>query len=145
MKHERYVLTAIQHNGSYEFFSEGPKGIIKKVIEYEEISPGIFNLAFGDWDEVNQQINDKSRTNNADRDKVLATVAASVKLFMDSHPGAIIAAKGETAAKTRLYQMGLNQNWLVIKNLYQVNGFREERWEPFIPGRNYDAFTLQMK
>jgi hypothetical protein len=145
MKLDRYELTVVRHHGFYEFFSEGPKGIIKKVIQYQVISPGIFNLAFGDWDEENQRINDKSRTNNADRDKVLATVAASVELFMNSHPFAIIAAKGETAAKTRLYQMGLNQNWLVIKNLYQISGFREGRWEQFIPGRNYDAFTLQMK
>jgi len=145
MKLERYSLTADLLHESYEFLSEGPKGTIRKVIQYEEVNPGVYNLAFGDWDEKKQRINDKSRTNNEDRDKVLATVAGSVVLFMEEHPDATVIAMGETPAKTRLYQMGLNQNRTEINALYNIVGFRSGAWEPFRDDRNYEAFSLQKK
>ncbi len=130
---------------SYEFLSEGPRGTIKKVIRYQEVGPGLFNLAFGDWDEENQRINYNIRSNNADRDKILATITGSVDLFMKEHPEVTLVAMGETHAKTRLYQMGLSQHWKEIKSLYHVTGFRANEWETFTPGRNYDAFSIKAK
>ncbi len=62
----------------YEFFSEGPKGKIKKVIRYTKIGDAVFNLAFGDLDEATGEISDTVVTNNNDSRKVLATVAATV-------------------------------------------------------------------
>jgi hypothetical protein len=142
---ERYALTAVESRESYEFLSEGPRGTIKKVIQYQEVEPGFYNLAFGDWDEENKQINDVIRSNNADRDKILATVAGSVALFMREHPDVILVAIGQTPAKTRLYQMGLNQHWEEAKELFDISGYRADGWESFVPGQNYDAFSLKMK
>jgi hypothetical protein len=35
----------------YEFVSEGPKGSIKKIVEYTETSTeNVYNLGFGDYD-----------------------------------------------------------------------------------------------
>jgi hypothetical protein len=34
-----------------------------------------FNLSFGDWNEELQKLDDSTRSNNGDRDKVLTTVA----------------------------------------------------------------------
>jgi len=145
MNLERYALTAIESRESYEFLSEGPRGTIKKVIWYQEVEPGFYNLAFGDWDEENKQINDVIRSNNADRDKILATVAGSVVLFMREHPDAILVAMGQTPAKTRLYQMGLSQHWEEVSDLFDISGYRTNGWESFNPGQNYEAFSLQMK
>jgi hypothetical protein len=100
---------------SYEFLSEGPKGTIKKVIRYQEVEPGLYNLAFGDWDKENQ------------------------------HPDVTLVAMGQTPAKTRLYQMGLSQHWKEVKGLYDVTGYRTNGWEAFTPGRNYDAFGIKTK
>ena len=65
---------------------------------------------------------DNTRSNNGDRDKILATVARTLLIFMECHPKAIIFAKGQTPAKTRLYQMGINQNWKEIGRLFFVAG-----------------------
>jgi hypothetical protein len=59
----------------YHFYSEGPQGRIKRAFIYAQIEDNLFNLAFGDWDEDLRRIHDSTRSNNQDRDKVLATMA----------------------------------------------------------------------
>ena len=74
----------------FQFESLGPNGKILKVVHFSpHNSNGItyFNLGFGDWNEEKQKINDLSVTNNNDRDKVLATVAAQVIEFFRSFSG----------------------------------------------------------
>lgn len=100
------------------FLSEGPRGIIKKVVAYQKIRDNIYNLAFGDWDEKAQKPNDKARSNNGDRNKVLATVASTVISFIQYYPSAIVFAEGSTPAKTRLYQIGINHHWLEINQVF---------------------------
>lgn len=141
----KYPVLANGTHETYEFLSSGPKGTIKKVVNYQEISPGVFNLAFGDWDEIEQRIKDNTRSNNSDRDLILATVASTVIDFMKFHPGCILFAQGETPAKTRLYQMGINANWQEINSLFRISGFTEGTWESFMPGKNYEAFALKAK
>jgi hypothetical protein len=140
-----YAAVANASHNTYEFLSSGPKGTIKKVVLYMEVEPGIFNLGFGDWDEIEQAVKDDTRTNNADRDKVLATVASTVVDFMHYHPDAILFAEGETPAKTRLYQMGINTEWQEISRLFEVQGLGSEGWEPFQKEKNYKALTLRAK
>lgn len=53
------------------------------MVEYTETATeGVFNLAFGDYDENTKSINDLSVTNNGDSLKVLATVASTVYAFL---------------------------------------------------------------
>ena len=72
---------------AYEFLSQGLKGTVKKVVLFQRLSPGVYNLAYGDWDEEAQEISDEIRTNNADREKVQATIAVTVLDFMAYHQG----------------------------------------------------------
>lgn len=145
MNIDKYPVFSGKDHVTYEFLSEGPNGTIKKVVIYQEIETGIFNLAFGDWDEAKQKIDDKTRSNNNDKDKVLATVASTVIDFIKHYPDAVIVAEGITSAKTRLYQMGINQNWHEVHKLFDIEGFSKDGWEPFKPGRNYEAFTVKAR
>lgn len=84
MKKEKYHYKT---EGSFEFYSEGPKGIIKKVVEFQPtMQDGVYNLAFGDYNEEAKAINDKVVTNNGDSIKVLTTVASTVYAFIESIP-----------------------------------------------------------
>jgi hypothetical protein len=141
----RYSAITDHRHETYEFLSEGPKGTVKKVVQYLEVGPNVYNLAFGDWHEEAQEIRDDTRTNNADRDKVLATVAATAIDFMAHHPGAVLYAEGSTPARTRLYQMGILANAPQIDRLFQVLGLAEEGWEDLVRGKNYEAFALKGK
>lgn len=129
----------------YEFYSEGPRGRIKKVVLYTEIGKNLFNLGFGDWNEERQELDDSSRSNNNDRDKVLATVAFTTLDFIGKHPNANIFVEGSTSARTRLYQMGISYNFLEINDTFEIKGFVKEDWEVFQNGRNYEAFLIIKK
>ena len=129
----------------YEFYSEGSRGRIKKVILYERIGKNLFNLGFGDWNEELQRLDDSSRSNNGDRGKVLATVAYTALEFTSKFPYALIFAEGSTSARTRLYQIGIAGNLLEINEIFEVKGFLDELWEPFQRGRNYEAFLIKRK
>jgi hypothetical protein len=145
MKSDKYNYVTDPNHETYEFLSSGPKGTIKKVVLFQEFDnyPGVFNLAFGDWDDSLQKIKDDVRSNNSDRDKVLATVASTVIDFFEKHPEAILLAQGATPSKTRLYQMGINANWDEITQMFIVEGRIKNNWEPFPPGKNYEAFALK--
>lgn len=146
MNLERYPVKADDDFKQFEFFSEGPKGRIKKVIKFQEVgNSGLFNLAFGDLDENSDNLISRSRTNNGDRDKVLATVASAVFEFMLVYSGAVISAKGETKAKTRLYQMGISKHLSELTLRYIIYGKLANRWEMFQKGKNYEAFALEKK
>lgn len=142
---EKYSVVSDNDHMVYEFLSEGPKGTIKKVVFYQEIGKNIFNLAFGDWDEGSQKINDKIRSNNSDLEKVLATVASTVIDFMKYHPNAMVLAQGSTPARTRFYQMGILANWDEISQSFHLEGFFEGELESFDEGQNYEAFALKAK
>lgn len=141
----KYPVISTNEHRTYEFLSEGPKGAIKKVINFEEVGHNFFNLSFGDWTEASMELDDKVRSNNHDRDKVLATVAGAVMSFIKYYPNAIVFAKGSTPARTRLYQMGIFANWQEISILLTVKGYIDGDWQPVEKCRNYDAFMVTIK
>lgn len=147
MKEDGYSFPKSPETHHYEFFSEGPNGRIRKVVQYQLIDEinNVFNLAFGDWDEERNMIDDLSKSNNNDRQKVLITVAQTIIHFLNIHPYAIIIAIGSTKSRTRLYQMGISLFWEEIKSNFYIDGYINERWEGFERKRNYEAFSLKRK
>ncbi|SEL97930.1 DUF6934 family protein [Parapedobacter koreensis] len=149
MADDRYTYLKVPEEHYYEFYSEGPKGVIKKIIRYsliEERPYKIYNLGFGDWDEKHQDVDDLVNSNNDDRQKVLGTVADTVIDFLNNHPHAAVFAKGSTAARTRLYQMNILAYWEEITEaFYLVQGYLNEDWQPFEKGINFEAFIIRKK
>lgn len=129
----------------YEFISKGPRGNILKAVIYGQIEEDLFNLAFGDWDDVHKKIDDISRSDNGDRDKILATVAATAISFTNNFPTAVIYTEGSTPARTRLYQMGIAKNLEEITENFEIEGYANGAWEPFQKGHNYEAFLVRRK
>jgi hypothetical protein len=67
MNLERYAAESDSEHEAYEFWSNGPKGNIKKIVVYEPLAPDLYNLSFGDWYDADQVIHDDTRTGNGDR------------------------------------------------------------------------------
>lgn len=148
MNREKYEVVANSDQRSYEFYSKGPRGSIRKIILYKRLTEwneNIFNLGFGDWDEMTQSLNDKAMSNNNDRDKILATVASTVIDFTKRNPGAIIYAEGATPSRSRLYQMAIKAHLNEISKKLDVYGFRQGNWEAFQRSCNYEAFAVAVK
>jgi hypothetical protein len=145
MKYERYRVAEGDSPYVYIFFSEGPQGIIPKGVSYTPIGKGFFNLGFGDLHEDLMDLDDASRSNNGDRDKVLATVAFTVVSFTEKFPDARIFIEGSTTARTRLYQMGISANLREIMKDFEIKGFTNGDWEAFRRNKNYEAFLVSRK
>ena len=132
----------------YEFVSEGPKGKIRKAVRFTKVregSPAFYNLGFGDIIERSDTIDDETRTNNGDRDKVLATVALTVLDFTNIHGNHYIFAEGSSPSRTRLYQIGISRLWNEINDDFDVFGFADNRWQAFQHNVNYEAFMIKRK
>ena len=116
----------------YEFYSEGPKGIVAKLVIYRETYlRNFYNLGFGDKDGETGAIDDSVITNNGDSQKVLATVASTLLHFTDKSPPSTVIAVGRTKSRTRLYRMGIYNNLEMIQEHFEVFGRKDNRWQPF--------------
>lgn len=121
---DEYILRFDDDYKKFVFISEGPKGSIVKGIQYSETAiTGIYNLGFGDINELNE-IDDLVVTNNGDSQKVLATVARTLFYFTDHYSDVIIYATGSTLARTRLYRIGITNNLMLIEKDFHVLGLK---------------------
>jgi hypothetical protein len=131
---------------TFEFVSEGQNGSIVKVVRFTEINlKNFFNLGFGDKDPSNGFVSDLSVTNNGDSQKVLATVVATLYVFFEMNPEATVIATGSTAARNRLYRMGIANNLAEAEKDFILFGLTNSKWEPFQRGKNYKAFLVRRK
>ena len=149
MNLEHYLIEAASDFLEYQFYSEGPNGIIKKVVRFTKINIGDFtyyNLGFGAWNEITNTIDDFIISNNQDAEQVLATVATTVLLFTKRYPDSFVYAEGSTHARTRRYQMGINKYYNDIKDLFEIFGLIDDiGFVPFKQGINFLAFLVRRK
>lgn len=149
MNVEQYDCYASVDFLEYEFYSRGPKGVIKKLVIYTPFISSntlYFNLGFGDWNSYERKIDDFIHTNNGDTEKVLATVAFTVVQFFKHYPQAFIYVEGSTLSRTRLYQMKINKVWKEIEIWFNLYGLVEgEGFSPYERNTNYLAFLISKK
>lgn len=127
----------------FSFVSEGPKGRIVKIVKYQEILPGIFNLAFGDQIPASNDLDDTVNSNNEDLPKIIATVMATVEIFFDRLPDKIIYFEGSTGHRTNLYHRVIkNYRHLFEENMYFYGGKTGQPIEPFSAEKTYNFFTI---
>ncbi|MBS1522052.1 MAG: hypothetical protein JST50_13705 [Bacteroidetes bacterium] len=146
MQLDRYQLKAEESLTVFEFTSNGPKGQIPKLIKFSETNlKDLYNLAFGDKDLTSGDLNDLAISNNGDSQKVLATVVSTVYAFSDKYPNSFIYATGSTKARTRLYRMGITKYLSEITKDFDLYGLRNDEWEVFEKGIEYEAFLAKRK
>ena len=132
----------------YRFCSDGPRGKIAKVIRFQEfrsLGRNVFNLAFGDLDEVTNKMDDAAISNNGDQLKILHTVAQAIIDFFRSRPNAFILIKGSSSSRTRLYQMKIAGFWAEVNEQFEILGEFENEWLPFQKGVNFKRFLVYKK
>ncbi len=146
MKLPRYDYSTERKAELFKFISEGPNGNIKKLVVYTQmLEKDIYNLAFGDYNEETETVDDKVITNNNDSQKVLATVASTLYVFTEKHPNVWIYAMGSNVIRTRLYRMGITNNLADILADFEVYGLEKDIWYTFKKGQEYDAFLVRRK
>jgi hypothetical protein len=146
MNTQKYTLKAEANFIRFEFVSEGFKGFIKKLIEFQETNnPQVFNLAFGDKNNLNDAIDDLIVSDNGDAEKVLATVVAAIYVFFDYHPDVFVYITGSTDVRTRLYRIGISKYYNELINDFHIYGLINNEFKNFNFGVKYEGFLAQKK
>jgi hypothetical protein len=146
MKLPKYPLASSDSLMTFEFVSEGQKGLIHKLVRYQPTNlRDIYNLAFGDKDHTTGNIDDTVISNNGDSEKVLATVVATVYAFTDKYPNVWIYATGSTKSRTRLYRMGITKFLSEVDEDFEVLGELNDEWETFKKDVEYEGFLVRRK
>lgn len=149
MNLERYQYFESNNYHDFEFYSEGPKGRIRKLVTFTKVADtnnSLYNLAFGDPDPITGELDDTAISNNQDRDIVLATVANTIATFCDHYGNPYVYAEGSTPSRTRLYQISIAKLWKEISIDFEVYGLKNNKWLRFEPNNiNYDAFLVKRK
>ena len=142
----QYEVTSDDKLYKFTFISEGKNGTVEKMVLYEEINDGVFNLAFGDKIEETGTLDDKNVSDNGDTEKVLATVVLTIFMFTDKYPDAYIFATGSTPARTRLYRRSIFKFLEEAKENFNLYGVLDnQQTEVFIPNKDYKGFVIQRK
>jgi hypothetical protein len=159
MDNKKYEVERLNSH-IYQFYSNGVRGSFEMIIIYSPQGNNIYNLGFGVWNESLKEVDDFVEIRNGDTEKILATVAQTTLDFLFENPTISIYASGSSAARTRKYQMGINNFLSYLNTNYNVQGFLPNRgedealsgfpyrhgaWQTFRPGVNYDAFLLSLK
>lgn len=146
MKHERYKYSAENELMYFEFISTGPKGQVKKIIEFSETNvKDVYNLAFGDFDEQTQRISDRVVTNNGDSLKYLLQ---SLPRCMRSLPSGLrhgFLQREVPRCGQDCIEWGLTNNLSEISKDFHLYGLQEDQWVDFLLGEDYKAFLVKRK
>ena len=158
MEYPKYKIEVSKPSEIYEFVSVGIKGEIYKVVKFLPTdNPLLFNLALGDKTEVrildNGEIDvlmdDTVKSENGERDMVLATVASIVDSYTAAYPEKWILFAGNTEIKTRLYRMAITKNYIELNKDFHIFGLIcvNENFirVPFDSKTNFLAFIIKRK
>ncbi len=143
---DRYEIKAGSNLTTFEFLSEGRKGEIMKIIQFQQMNlDNLYNLAFGDKNLDTGTLDDKVVTDNGDSEKVLATVVSAIYAFADRYPDSWIYATGSTESRTRLHRMGINKYYEIVVLDFEIMGEYRNEWEGYEFGKDYQAFAVHRK
>jgi hypothetical protein len=150
MNEERYHK--LRYNADYTIFifaSTGRHGDLLKIVSFDEIDDfsNTYNLALGTL-LPGGDVDYNSITNNGDRNKVLATVAQIINIFMEQHPGRTVYIKGSDQRRTILYQRAINYGYDELIKLFNIYGeisTENEEYELFEKSKRYSGFLIEKK
>ena len=146
MKSDYYDTLGSTDRLEFRFDSVSATKTVKKIITFTCISDHLvfYNLAFGDLKEYDR-MDDLSVSNNADMEKVIATVLQSVYLFFREYPNALLYIEGSTAERTRLYRIIISKELNEFQEDFEIFGMIEAEAESFTRNRPYTAFVVKVK
>ena len=152
MNEPRYLQ--VENTPEYDIFtfvSQGRHGDLVKIVSFNEIigSDDVFNLALGTI-LPDGQMDFETITNNGDRNKVLATVASIVSIFIEHHPGKSVYIRGSDNRRTILYQRAILYAFDELILIFNIYGdisadSQENEFEYFNKGKNYSGFLIEKK
>jgi hypothetical protein len=142
MNYKPYTLNISDNNTRFQFQSVGKRGVFEKVIQFMQLSNGLYNLALLDYNPFTGDENDLSITDNGDMPEILATVMNATILFTTEFPDKTVYFRGSSKSRTRLYQISINKVYLDLQKDLTIYGSINNEWVPFEPNLSFDSFLI---
>lgn len=139
-----YDFNQIDQSLSFSFESKGKRAIEKRVIFQKLNIENYYQLALVDLKE-DGTFDDKIVSDNGDRNKVLTTVFQILNYFLTIYPDVVVLFTGSTDSRTRLYQIALSSELERASKLFNISGFQNNSFEPFVKNKTYEAFAISKK
>ena len=146
MKYEVYGGIKVTDDFAvFDFTSIGRNGAVPKRVVFTETEWGnVYNLAFGDID-TNGEIDDRSISDNGDRNKILATISKIIEDYTKKFPDRLIIFKGSTDERTRLYRMAVGLHLEELSAKFEIYTLIDENIIPFTKNMKINAFLVKKK
>jgi hypothetical protein len=146
MKYEVYNdLKSTPDFSITDFVSVGKNGIIHKRISFTATTiQNVYNLAFGDIDERGE-IDDYRKSDNGDRNKILATIYTVVDDYTIKYPERLILFSGSTKERTRLYRIAIGLNLEELSRKFEVYAYVNNELVIFSKNMEISAFLIKRK
>jgi hypothetical protein len=131
-----------QGDFQYAFTSEGPKGSVKKVVTFEEVFTGVYNVLL--QDEIGGVLSDDMViTGNHDALKVVNTIAAIIRNILGKPPVLAVYIAGSTEQRSGMYQRKILRELGDLQVLGRRT--RDSEFEPVEKNQSYHAFLVLPK
>ncbi len=139
-----YEFTIQDNAQTFNFESIGKNIIKKKILHQNTSRKPFYNLALVDvLEDGSFDVIIESR--NGDMERILATVANTLPIFLEQFPDAIVLFKGSDERRTRLYQIIINKEMDSISHTFTFLGINDMKFEPFSKNKTYDGFAIILK
>lgn len=142
-RYEHYPLSFREDFTYFEFESVGPKGIVRKVIAFEDMGNGMTNIAFGD--KIGDDWTDEAETNNQDLVKVMATVVHAALIYSEKFPQKGMVARPLDKRRKKLYDAIVRRNFDEISKIFEILGFQDGQLGPYSIINDFGAIILFRK
>ncbi|MDZ7898366.1 MAG: hypothetical protein U5N85_10140 [Arcicella sp.] len=144
MEHPFYDFRILDDAFRYDFKSVG-KIVINKTIIYQKTSiENFYSLSMGDL-LSDGTLDFETRSNNGDRDTILATIIKTLQKFLEQYPESYVGFTGSSPARTRTYQILINKELNEISKKFVVEGYDSNGLEEFTINKNYEGFVISLK
>ncbi len=140
---EAYKYVEIKKDERFVFQSEGPQGLIIKIVQFTFEGNDVWNLGFGDFKKGN--IDDSIMTNNHDAMRVIRTVANIAYAFLRRHPETTIRIRPVDEKRKKLYNLIFQRHFKEIEPVFDVRGWINKQEETYSLEKYYELFELKFK
>ena len=149
MSKDVYPIKRDRNGLVFLFWSNNQEGTnpILKVVSYAKMikyRKTYYNLAFSDYDWINDDTYDFVATNNRDMRKVLRTVASTLELFFRKHPNEKVHIEGSDRVRHTYYHKLTRGYFDMISQKFTVAGCLKGKILPFDDNLEYEFIIVSI-
>lgn len=132
----------VEEDFYYTFVSSGKKGDIAKIVVFQEMTQGNYNLVLADYDFEKDAFSDTIVSNNGDMPKIMSTVTQIILDFFRKFPESCVVLEANSIPKSRLYNRIVKNYYKTLQPQIQILVETQDSLEEYNLGQEHNKFYL---